>query len=101
LPGLEIGSIVEYRYREVLDNAAANMRLIFQREVPIQTISYYVKPFSGTRGMYYEPFNVNARFEKDKNGFHRATMTNVPAFREEPSMASEDEVKSWILHLLL
>jgi len=96
LPGLEIGSIVEYRYREVLDNAAANMRLIFQREVPIQTISYYVKPFSGTRGMYYEPFNVNARFEKDKNGFHRATMTNVPAFPEEPSMASEDEVKSWI-----
>ena len=97
LPGLEIGSIVEYRYKEVYDNAEANMRLIFQREVPIQTISYFVKPFSGTRGMYYEPFNLGStRFEKDKNGFHRATMTNVPAFREEPHMAPEDEVKSWV-----
>lgn len=97
LPGLEIGSIIEYRYKEVYDNAAANMRLIFQREVPIQTISYYVKPFSGSRGMYYEPFNTgNTRFEKDKNGFYRATMTNVPAFREEPSMAPEDEVRAWM-----
>jgi Domain of Unknown Function with PDB structure (DUF3857) len=97
LPGLEIGSIVEYRYKEVVENAEANMRLIFQREVPIQTISYYVKPFAGERGLYYQPFNVgNTKFEKDKNGFHRATMTNVPAFREEPSMLPEDEVRSWI-----
>lgn len=97
LPGLEIGAIIEYRYREVYDNAEANMRLIFQREVPIQTISYFVRPFSGSRGMYYEPFNTgNTKFEKDKNGFYRATMTNVPAFREEPFMAPEDEVRSWI-----
>jgi len=46
--------------------------------------------------MFYEPFNVNARFEKDKNGFHRVTMTNVAAFHEEPNMAPEDEVKSWM-----
>ena len=97
LPGLEIGSIVEYRYKEVYDSAEANMRLTFQREVPIQTISYYVKPFSGARGMYYEPFNMGAtKFVADKNGFHRATMTNVPAFREEPNMAPEDEIRSWI-----
>jgi hypothetical protein len=97
LPGLEIGSIVEYRYREVYDNASANMRLIFQHEVPIQQISYYVKPYSGGNGMYYERFNTGAaKFEKDKNGFYRATMTNVPAFREEPSMLPEDEVRSWM-----
>jgi hypothetical protein len=97
LPGLEIGSIVEYRYREVYDNAAANMRLVFQREVPIQNISYFVKPYSGENAMYYEKFNVGAtKFEKDKNGFYRATMTNVPAFREEPNMLPEDEVRSWM-----
>jgi hypothetical protein len=97
LPGLEIGSIIEYRYKEVINNAEANMRLIFQREVPIRTVSYFVKPFSGERGLYYEPFNVgNTKFEKNKNGFYRATMTNVPAFREEPSMMPEDDVKSWI-----
>lgn len=96
LPGLEIGSIVEYRYKEVKDDGSANMRLILQREVPIQNVTYYVKPFSGGLGMNYQPFNTNARFEKDKNGFHRVSMTNVPAFHEEPSMAAEDEVKSWI-----
>ncbi len=97
LPSLEIGSIVEYRYKEVIDNGAANMRLVFQREFPIQTISYYVKPFAGDRGMFWQGFNVgDMKFEKDKNGFQRATMNNVPAFREEPSMFPEDEVRSWI-----
>ena len=51
-PGLEVGSIVEYKYREVIDNAEARMRLIFQRDIPIRDISYYVKPFNGTRSMF-------------------------------------------------
>ena len=97
LPGLEVGSIVEYRYREMIENAEANMRLVFQREVPIQTISYFVKPFSGYREMRYVQFNTGeTKFEKDKDGFSRATMKNVPAFREEPDMLPEDEVKSWM-----
>jgi len=96
-PALEVGSIVEYRYREVIDNAEANMRLIFQREIPIETISYFVKPFSGERGMYYEKFHVgDTKFEKDKNGFSRATMTNMPALREEPDMMPEDEIRAWM-----
>jgi len=97
LPNLQVGSIFEYRYREVIDNAEANMRLIFQRELPLRTISYLVKPFAGTRGMYYEPFHVgDTKFEKEKSGFYRATMNNVPAFKEEPSMLPEDDVRSWI-----
>lgn len=95
-PSLEIGSIIEYKYREVMDDVAANMRLILQREIPVRSIAYYVKPFSGTRGMSYQPFNTSARFEKDKDGFHKVSMSNVPAFREEPSMLPEDEVRSWI-----
>lgn len=96
-PGLEVGSVVEYRYREVVDNGSANMRLIFQREVPIREIAYYVKPYSGTSAMAYYPFNSGqVKFEKDKDGFHKAVMKNVPAFREEPAMLPEDEVKSWI-----
>jgi hypothetical protein len=97
LPSLEIGSIVEYRYKEAIENGAANMRLLFQREFPIQTISYYVKPFDGNKSMFWQGFNIgDMKFEKDKNGFQRATMNNVPAFREEPSMLPEDEVRSWI-----
>lgn len=97
LPGLEIGSIVEYRYKEVIENGEANMRLVFQREIPIQTISYFVKPFAGGLGMGYHSFNTgNTKFEKDKDGFYRATMTNLPAFKEEPSMLPDDEIRSWI-----
>lgn len=96
LPGLEIGSIVEYRYKEVVGSGAANMRLVFQREVPIQTISYYVKPFAGDMGMAFQAFNTTTNFEKDKDGFYRATMTNLPAYKEEPVGLPEDEVRSWI-----
>ncbi len=96
-PALEVGSIVEYKYREVVDSGSANMRLIFQREIPIRHIAYYVKPFSGGYGMAGIPFNMgsSAQFVKDKGGYHKAEMTNVPAFREEPSMLPEDQVKSW------
>ncbi|MGI8467652.1 MAG: DUF3857 domain-containing transglutaminase family protein [Pyrinomonadaceae bacterium] len=97
LPGIEIGSIVEFRYREVIENGEANMRLIFQRDIPIENVSYYVRPFSGNRAMLYQSFNAgNTKFEKDKDGFSRATMTNVPAFHEEPNMLPEDEVRSWM-----
>lgn len=97
LPNLEIGSIVEYRYKEVIEDAEANMRLVFQREIPIRTISYYIKPFAGDRGMYFASFNIgDTRPEKDKDGFQKMTMTNVPAFREEPYMLPEDEVRSWM-----
>ena len=97
LPNLEIGSIVEYRYKESIENGTANMRLVFQHEFPIQTISYYVKPFAGDRSMFWQGFNVgDLKFQKEKDGFQRATMNNVPAFREEPNMLPEDELRSWI-----
>jgi len=96
-PGLEIGSILEFRYSEALSNASANMRLILQREIPLQAVTYWVKPFEGDQGMAFHSFNVdNAKFEKEKNGFYKLAMTNVPAFREEPSMLPEDEVKKWV-----
>lgn len=96
LPGVEPGSIIEYRWREVHPNGSANrLRLKFQREIPIQTISYFLKPFAGTR---YVSFHMaeEARFVKDKNGFSRLTMTNMPAYHEEPRMPPEDEVRSWV-----
>jgi hypothetical protein len=97
LPALEVGSIIEYRYKEVLNNASANMRLVFQRDIPIQTISYYVRPYAGGRAMMFAQFNTgDTGFVKDKDGFHRVTMNNVPAFHEEPVMLPEDQVKAWM-----
>jgi hypothetical protein len=96
VPGIEPGVIVEYRYQEVIRNSwANNMRMTFQHDIPIQNITYYFRPASDTR---YLTFNMSDnKFVKDKNGFYRATMQNVPAIKQEPQMPPEDEVRSWLL----
>ncbi len=96
VPGIEPGVIVEYRYQEVYPlSSANNMRMVFQHDVPIQNISYYFKPAANVR---YLTFNMNDnKFVKDKNGFYRATLENVPAIKEEPRMPPDDEVRSWLL----
>jgi hypothetical protein len=95
LPGIEPGAIVEYRWREVFPGGSANrLRLHFQREIPVQNVSYYLKPFAG---MGYQAFRMGeAKFVKDKGNFYRMTMNNVKAFREEPRMPPENEVRSWV-----
>lgn len=95
LPGVEPGSIIEYRWRDVHPGGSANhLRLQFQRDIPIQSVSYFLRPFMGMR---YLPFRMGeTRFVKDKDGFSRVTMTNMPAFHEEPKMPPEDEVRSWV-----
>ncbi len=95
LPGVEPGAIIEYRWREVQPNGSANrLRLQFQREIPVQTVNYYLKPYTG---MQYRPFNMGeARFVKDKDDFYKLSMANVPAFREESKMPPENSVRSWV-----
>ena len=95
LPGVEPGAIVEYRWREVHPGGNLNrMRLHFQRDIPVRTVNYYLKPYMGMR---YQTFHMGeAQFIKDKNNFYRLTMSNMPAFREEPRMPPEDEVRSWV-----
>lgn len=95
LSGVEPGCIVEYRWREVRPGGSANrLRLQFQRDIPAQSVSYFLKPFAGMR---YMSFNIGeTRFVKDKDGFSRMSLTNVPAFHEEPQMPPEDQVRSWV-----
>lgn len=95
LPGVEPGSIIEYRWREVHPGGSANrLRLQFQRDIPIQNITYYLKPFTGMR---YQSFHMGeARFVKDKDNFYKLSMSNMPAFREEPKMPPENEVRAWL-----
>jgi hypothetical protein len=94
LPSVEPGAIIEYRWREVRPGSADKLRLQFQREIPVQTVTYYLRPYPG---MHYRPFHMGEqRFVKDKDGYSKLTMTNLPAFREEPRMPPEDEVRSWV-----
>ena len=41
LPNVEVGDIIEYKYRETRDNEIASyMRLYFQREIPLWTVTF-------------------------------------------------------------
>lgn len=98
VPNIEPGVILEYRYREYFQgDSLGGERLIFQRDIPIQKISYYVKPFPNN-ALSAEYFNMEeVQFKKDKGGFFVASLEKVPAFKEEPRMPPEDQVRSWVL----
>jgi len=100
MPAVEPGCIIEYRWREVrVRTDADNVRLQFQRDIPVQRVQYSIKPMS------YENASFNAltlhgkdpKWVKEKGGYYSTTMTNMPAVYEESRMPPEDEVKTWIL----
>jgi hypothetical protein len=97
-PGVEPGAIVEYKWKEVRsDSSADNMRLQFQRDIPVQAVTYRIKP---AKDMSWDvrPFNMDRfDFQREKNGFDVTTVNRMPAFREEPMMPPEDSVRSWAL----
>ncbi len=102
MPSVEPGAIIEYRWREVRgDSIAHYLHLDFQRDIPVQLVKYYIKPFTGRYfdyGMRAQFFNGQlAPFQKEKEGFYSTTLTNVPAFREEPRMPPEGVVRPWLL----
>ena len=100
VPAIEVGAIIDYRWREFRPNALANyIRLQFQRDIPAQLVKYLIKPypFEGY-GLRAQTFHgTNSPFVKEKNGFYSTTMTNMPALKEEPQMPPEDQVRTWML----
>lgn len=100
MPAVEPGCIIEYRWREIRIRTDANyVRLQFQRDIPVQRVTYSVKPYN------YENASFNSimlhgqpsPWTKEKNGFYRTEMKNVPALHEESRMPPEDQVKTWML----
>jgi len=99
VPGIEAGVIVEYQYSQSIKNdSVAGERLIFQRDIPMQRVSYYVRPYQGmTPGYnYYNMPDTRFREDPSQKGFQVATMTNVPAYKDEPYMPPDDEVRRWV-----
>ncbi len=99
---VETGSIIEYRWREVR-NDMFFLHLELQLDIPIQFLKYSIKSQSDT---FFSPrvktFNGQAIFftkekEKEKENYFSTTMTNVPAFREEPHMPPANQVRRWML----
>jgi hypothetical protein len=97
-PGVEPGAIIEYKWKEVISNTSANnLRLQFQRDIPVQSVTYRIKP-ARDASLDVRPFNMpKFDFQKEKGGFQATTVTNIVAFREEPMMPPEDSVKSWAM----
>jgi hypothetical protein len=98
VPNIEPGAIVEYRYKQIDDDAGAvGMKLKMQQDVPVQTLSYYYKPYNSKVPDFKSYVDRSMSFSKDKNGYYLASKTNVPSFKEEPRMPPEDVVRPWIL----
>ena len=101
MPGVEPGAIIEYRWREVWDEISIYDRLELQRDIPVQVVRYFVKPahvesFKSV-GLSAKAFHCDTTpFVKVKD-FYMTSLSNVPAFREEPRMPPEDEVRAWML----
>jgi len=102
LPNVEVGDIVEYRYKEVRDDEiVSHMRLLFQRELPMWTVTYHLKPLQlswlpwAMRGMAFQC--QLPPFTQEMNGFSSVSMTNVAAFKTEPNMPPEDQLRAWVL----
>jgi hypothetical protein len=96
VPGIEPGVIVEYKYSESFRNdSAAGERLLFQRDIPMQQVTYYVRPYKGMT-LNFVPFNMSdVSFREGEDRFYVGTMNNVPALKEEPFMPPDEQVRRW------
>jgi hypothetical protein len=99
VPAIEPGVIVEYQYDEIIKNdSASGERLIFQREIPMQKVTYLVRPYK-SGNLAFKAYNMpEMSFTQDtaNKGFYTATLTNVPSLKEEPYMPPDDEVRKWV-----
>lgn len=97
MPGVEPGAIIEYRYRESRPTYFQT-RLEFQQDIPVQIVKYYVKPLSSyTYGLWSRAFHCNPTPLVKERDFHMTSLSNVPAFKEEPYMVPENQVRAWML----
>ena len=100
MPAVEPGAIIEYRWKEIRVHTDANyVRLEMQRDIPVQRVKYYLKPFP-FEGLSMRSLTLhgnNSPFTKEKNGFSSTMMTNVPALHTETRMPPEDQVQTWML----
>jgi hypothetical protein len=102
MPGVEVGSIIEYRWREYEQGGVQRyLRLQFDNDFPVQRAQYFVRPLPAdktTEQMHVWPFNCKASaLKQEMDGFDSMVVENVPAYREEPMMPGQPNVRPWVL----
>ena len=72
MPAVEPGCIIEYRWQEV-SATSAYQRLDLQRDIPVQRVTYHIKPFATVGfdlGMRFKVWHGSTSpMEKDAGGF--------------------------------
>lgn len=98
LPAVEPGAIIEYRWRESR-SAGPFLRLPFQREIPMQSVKYFLKMPSNNYGLIRtRTFNgENISFNREKDNLYSRGMENVHAYYKEPDMPPDDRVRTWMI----
>lgn len=104
LPDVTPNSIIEYQWSEVFtDYLPRYNALSFQREFPIQRVTYFVKPLVHNffnASMRWYPFNCMPpewKPAEELRGFVSTTLTSVPAFVDEFDAPADDEIRQWVL----
>ena len=100
MPGVEVGSIIEYRYRITATDNISWGWFYVQQEIPIQVARFHVHPLAykmWTPVMHMLPFNCeNKPWSREANDYTGVEYRNVPAFKEEPHMPPEKEARGWM-----
>jgi hypothetical protein len=75
--------------------------LQFQREFPVRSVTYFVKPLAGQYTSYQmnlQAFHCNLTPPKiESDGYRSITVENIPTFREEPFSPSDPNLRAWAL----
>ncbi len=98
IPQVEVGDIVEYKYRRVMDEYyyLPKDQVSFQEAWPIRKLELKMKPYvyKGA-GFKWTSNKIAKRMEKGKGGFYEITLENQPGYPDEPYQAPDTDAKSW------
>jgi len=97
LPDVQVGSIIEYKYRLVWDQYGLySSRWILNDNLFTRRARFGLKPFRGQFALRWVHVNVPAgkMARQEKDGVIRLELENIPAFQNEEYMPPENELKS-------
>lgn len=103
MPAVEPGAILEYRWRETVDdNRILYVRLNFQREFPVEQVTYFIKPlprdYSEGYQLYLVPFNCQpSPLKLENDGYNSTTVQSIPASHDEIYAPNEANLGPWAL----
>lgn len=102
MPAVEPGAIIEYRWQEVKNHPNIwYIRMNFQTDYPVRNVTYYLRPLSRQDtglSMAVWPFNCQpSHLKLEMDGSNSTFVENVPAFKYEPLMPGDANIRAWSL----